>query len=236
MAFGRTRRITPQSGTFFGTGAFVSASFTPADNTKLVVRIGAQSIAGDTLQGSDLTISGGSLTWTSQVASTTHPGWGYGDRVYTAPVTTGASMTLTIDAGAFDIHDYLVEVDEFTEAAAVFVGATASGSDADGDGAASITLSAAPAATSICLSYAQSASNGGTANTVTPGTSWSEISEIGVNDYTTYQSQERTGSTSTSVDWNDLTATGNPLGATLTAIEIIAAAVGGDIFFGQACL
>jgi hypothetical protein len=225
MAFARTRRLTVTSSTSAGTGAFVTSSFTPANSTRLVVRIGAISANNDAMAGGDLTISGGGLVWTSSAVSTTHPNWGYGDRAYTATVVTGASMTLSIDCGAFDVFVYRVEVDEFTEAGAI--GATASGSDADGDGVGSLTLSGSPASSSIVLAYAQSISNGGTANTLTAGTGWSEIAQAGVNDWTSWQSQERTGSTSTGVGWDDLAATGNPGGATLIAVEIISAASGG---------
>jgi hypothetical protein len=179
--------------------------------------------------GSSLTISGGGLVWTSAAVTGTPIGWAYGDRVWWAEVTTGASMTITADAGAFDIHDYKVEVDEFTGYdTATKIGATATGSDADGDGAASITLSASPASGSYVLAYALCANNGGAFSPVTNGTGWTEISETGVNDWVTFQSQQRTGSTSTGVGWDDLATSGAVnAGAVLMALEILASGGGG---------
>jgi hypothetical protein len=232
MALSRTRRLTSLSAKFFGTGSYVSSSFTPANSSILVARISAVTENGDSFAGGDLSISGGGLTWTAQVASTTSPNWTYGDRVWTAPVTTGASMTITAsNVNARNINSYIIEVDEFTGAAASYVGATALGSDADGDGTGSLTLSGAPASDSVVLAYTSSLNNGGAAVTITPGTSWTEIAENGVTDYITFESEWITGITGTSLTaWSDLAATGAALGATMVAIEIKAAGGGTQSF------
>lgn len=231
MALARTNRHQQTSGAAHGTGAFTTSNFTPSNSTLLVVRVSAQSAANDALQGSDLTISGGGLTWTSRAVSTTHPGgWGYGCRVFTAPVTTGASMNVQVDAGAFDVYGYRVEVYEYAgHDTGSPVGATAVGSDADGDGAASITLSGAPATTSEVLAFADVImSTSGTPPVVTVGAGWTELFDVGINDYAEFQSQARTGSTSTTVGWDDVAGTGGlTSGATLVALEIKQAAGGG---------
>jgi hypothetical protein len=222
VALSHTRKLTAPSAGFFGTGAFVTGSFTPANNSLLVVRIGGITAGGGAMTAADLTIAGGGLVWTSQVASSSSPGWTYGDRIWTAEVVTGASMTITADCGAIDIFGYVVEVEELTGYnTSGFVGGTANTTDADGDGAGAVTLSATPASTSIVFGYAQPINNGGAFVTVTPGTGWTEIAENGFNDYSTMESVKNTGLTSTSqTPWLDLAATGTPGGATLLAIEI----------------
>lgn len=229
MALSRTNRLQESSGTAFGTGGFTTGSFTPANNSLLVVRISAISNANDALAGSDLTITDSvGLTWTSRVISTTHPGWGYGTQIWTAPVTTGASMTITADAGAFNVHDYRVEVYEYTgHDTGSPVGATAVGNDADGDGAAAITLSATPASTSEVLAFCQTILGSGSGS-VTPNAAWSELFDVTVAGWTTFQAQARSGSTSTSVDWDDVLASGAAGGGSeLTALEIKESSGGG---------
>jgi hypothetical protein len=226
MALSRVNRHAETSGNAFGTGTFTTTSFTPANNTLLVCRISAHSQANDAFVGSDLTISGGGLTWTSRVVSTTDPGWAYGDRVWSAPVTTGASMTIAADAGAFAIENYRVEVYEYSGHDSVSpIGTSAVGSDADGDGAGNITLGASPASTSEVLAFANAARGGGAGGTIDVGAGWTEIYDTSRADWWDFQAQSRTSSTSTSVDWADLAVgAGAPLGATLIALEIKQAA------------
>jgi hypothetical protein len=230
MALARVNRHQQTSTTAFGAGPFTTTGFTPASSSLLVARIGAVSNSNDAMQGSDLAISDSvGLTWTPRIASTTHPGWGYGERIWTAPIVTGALMTLTADAGTFNIHDYRVEVYEYTgHDVASPVGATAVGSDADGQGAAQIILSAPPALTSQVLAFCQTLVGSGSGS-VTPGNSpWAELFDVPVSGWTCWQSQVRTGSASTAVDWVNILATGGAGGgAVLTALEIKEAGGGG---------
>lgn len=218
----RTSRIASSSAETFGTGAYTSASFTP-NNNSLLVAIGFAIEETDTgLEGTSLTITDSAgLTWTSRAATTTSPAWSYGIRIWTAPVTTGTSMTVSLDAGAFNVHQYrLVVVDYTSYDTGTPVGATAIGSDADGDGAASITLSASPLSDAEVIAACLTGVNAGSGS-VTPGTGWTEIDDSATANWTVYQVQTRTSSTSTSVDWNDVLASGTPFGgATLAAIEI----------------
>lgn len=232
MALSRTNRLQQSSSSGHGTGTFTTSSFTPANNSLLLVIAYASGANNDALQGSDITITDSAgLTWTTRETTTTHPNYGYGIRAFTAPVTTGASMTLTLDAGAFDVHMWRVEVYEYTgHNAASPVGATAVGSDADGDDALTITLSASPASSSEVIA-AVLVALGGTGVSVTVGTGWTEIFDSAEAGWQNFQSQSRTGSTSTSVTWDDLD-TGAPadtLGAAALAVEIKEAVAGPTI-------
>lgn len=79
-----------------------SGSFTPPDDSLLVV----VAFWSDTRSsGRDIpAISGGGLTWTTRVSGIAPAAYRTGYAIYTAPVTTGASMTVTLTAssGAFN--------------------------------------------------------------------------------------------------------------------------------------
>jgi len=232
MALTRTTLKQEQSAGLFGTGAFTTSSFTPSNTVLLVCRISAETAAGGAFVGTDLTIAGGGLTWTRQVASTTNVGgWTNGIAVWTAPVTTGASMTVTADAGSANINRFSVDVyQESGYDTSTPVGATANGTDADGQGSATITLSASPASDSEIFGFAEIALSGG-ASSATPGTSWTELWDVSEAGWQTAHSEVITGVTSTSVSWNNLdVAGGSGVGALLVALEIKAAAGGGATF------
>lgn len=223
MALTRTQRIASTSASGFGAGAYTSASFTPSNNSLLVVIGFAMEQADNGLEGTSLTITDSAgLTWTSRAATTTSPAWSYGIRIWTAPVTTGVSMTVSIDAGASSIEFYKLHISDYTSNTTSAIPGTGTivGSDADGDGAATITLSSAPATSSeviaACLTGLAS-----TSGTVTPGAGWTEVDEQVGASWGIFQVQVRTGSTSTAVDWADVLATGTGFGgATLAAFEI----------------
>ncbi len=180
-------------------------------------------------RGTDLTVTDSvGLTWTSRAATTDSPAWSYGIRIWTAPVTTGASMTVSIDAGAFSMEFYRLVIVDYTSTTTSVQTTTNSivGSDADGDGAATITLPSAPATTSEVIAAAASAVASGN-GTITVGTGWTELNDAFGAGWIIFQTQARTGSTSTSVTWDDLCVTATPSGATLAAYEIAEASAGG---------
>src|SRR5260221_9399695 len=73
--------------------SFTSAAFTPANNSLVVVFGGLQSSNNSLLPS----ISGGGLTWTKQLsAGPDTASFGHFSVWWTAPVITGASMTVTI--------------------------------------------------------------------------------------------------------------------------------------------
>lgn len=86
---------TPGNGT-----DITSASFTPANNSLLVVCISADSSSSSAAQ--TIAVSGGSLTWTARVernAGESGANGGYAG-IFTAPVSTGASMTVSVRRSA----------------------------------------------------------------------------------------------------------------------------------------
>lgn len=223
MAITRTQRIASTSGSAFGTGAYTSASFTPSANSLLVVVAMAITTADGGMRGTDLTISdSASLTWTSRAATTASPAWSYGIRIWTAPVGgSPVSMTVSVDCGAFSVEHYRLEIFDYTSSIGECIAAaTAIGSDADGDGAASITLSAAPATDSHVIGACFTGLSAGS-GTITEGSGFTEINDSSVGGWSVHQTQTRTGSTSTTVDWVDVCATGTPFGGSaLAALEI----------------
>lgn len=225
-----------KSGDAHGTGAFTTVAFTPGAGVKLLVRLFAMSNSNDALAGSDLTItdSMGPLTWTSKKESTSadSPGYGYAGKIWLSSATSGAgSMTLTFDAGAFNVTNFLYAIDAVTgEDTTTPTGATAIGTDADGEGAASITLDAAPAATSVVLAMAMIAHDNTIGSIDAGGDFTEETPEVTRAGWLNTQLQRRTGSTSTTVAWTDLNNGGStPLGALMMAVEIKQAGGGASI-------
>jgi len=91
--------ITKGTQSMASSTSMTSASFTPADNSLLVVMM---SVDTDSYNTSNITISDTqSLTWTKQVENHYTDGVYHATTViWTAPVTTGASMTITVGSGA----------------------------------------------------------------------------------------------------------------------------------------
>lgn len=225
MALARTSllgQISGASGTF-GSGSFVTSSFTPPDNSLLVVSVSLIENGGANPPLADLTISGGGLTYTARASDSADTAFATSTVVYTAPVITGASMTLTLDCGARSVAEYSVSVVAYTgHNAASPVGATAIGHQVGGFGAAptaaSITLTGAPAATSeVVAAVGMDKSVAG----VTPGSGWTELHDAHNTDWGGLETQYRGGSTSATVAWVDLRTGGGALfNFAAAAIEI----------------
>jgi hypothetical protein len=233
MSLVRTARLNVTSADAFGAGVYTPAAFTPTNGALVVVILQAQSSSDGGMEGADLTLTNSlSLEQTLRVTSPNAPaGWSYGSRIWTF-VGTGASMTLSADAGAHSVENYRFDVYEFSSDASgtVGVGATATGTDADGNGAAAITLSAAPATSSHVLAAANVALSSEPSGSMTEGAGWTQLTDVGRGDWWVFGVQTRTGSTSTSVDWADLNAGGGTaLGAVLMALEITETVGGGGV-------
>lgn len=229
MALTRTSRLAANSAAGFGTGAYTPSAFTPSDNSLLVVIGWGINQSSGTMNGSAFTLDNSAgLTFTPRVNTVQPPDWGYGIRIWTAPVVTGVSMTVSIDAGANDIHGYRLEAYDYTSGVGtVGVGATAEGSDADGDGPLTITLTGAPAtASEVLAALAVGMANG--THTCTPGSGWNELTDTAFVDWLGMQIQARTGSTDTAVDWVDILTGGTTNGgAVACALEITETVEGG---------
>jgi hypothetical protein len=227
MALVRTARIGAQSSTGIGTGSVTTASFTPSNNCLLVAVVSSSS--STTISAANLTIADslGTLTWTSQLA-VTHTLNTEAIRFWTAPVASGASMTVTFDAGTDSTDQYTFVIVDYTGYNTVTpVGATGSkntGTDNTYDGAYSFTLSGAPATTSEVFAGFHHDDNA--AVSCTPGAAFTEINDIDTSGHSGLEVQIRTGSTSTTVDWVDVDTAGttNIFRGMGAAIEIQAGA------------
>lgn len=159
---------------------FVSASFTPADNSLLVVTL--TRVDGST--ASSYSISGGGLTWTAQndveTAGSSIP---TGVKQWTAPVTTGASMTVTITAssngvftggGASPCHISIDQVTGHNVASPIGLKATAE-LNGSNTGTLSYSLGGTTAAGSAVIAAVACDGDDGAA-LVDPGASWTTLS------------------------------------------------------------
>ena len=229
MALSRTTYTLSVATAPHGTGGFTTGAFTPPNSSLLVVAVFAHANVLGADISADMTIADSeTLTWTSRVVIGSATADGGGLRIWTAPVTTGASMTITVDCGARDVWKYHVHryaYEGYNTSSPT--GATASAavdSPADDE---TITLSASPASTSEVVA-AMGEVFGGDTHSVTVGTGWTEIYEDTVaGDFSLSQSQIRTGSTSTTVVWDDVdagTAFANP--GLFAALEIKVASAG----------
>lgn len=213
-------RTDVSSVTGFNVTSIATAAFTPANNSLLVVQACLQSSSF-----ASLTISGGSLTWTLQKSSgLSTDGFGHENFIWTAPVGTGASMTVTVSgmaAGGEGVVDtaYYTEYDTGTP-----VGATAAGAQAASGSPFNITLSGAPALTSEVIGCASGDTSGG-ASIIGVGSGFTtQFHTNNANDIDSL-SETRIGSTSTTVGWTS-TSAGVLVGA---AIEIRQASAGASV-------
>jgi hypothetical protein len=148
MALSRTN-IGPyqSSGPTYGVGSFTTSAFTPPDNSLLVVAVRATDMNNSIQINNVITLTNSaSLTQTNRVNTPNTTNWKWATRVWTMPVTTGVSMTLTADCDVRGVEKYVVEAYAYTGYDTVTpIGATGTANDADGNGAATLTLSGAPA-------------------------------------------------------------------------------------------
>lgn len=232
MALSFTSRLNAVSSLPHGTGTYTTSAFTPSNNSLLIVVCAAMHDAGTpVMAGADITITDSAgLTWTPIVGSGTPLSWSYGIRAWSAPVTTGTSMTVTFDAGVYSIIRYSTAIFDYTgyDTGTPTAGPIA-GTDADGNGALSLTLSATPAAGDHKIGAVMVQASGGS-GTVTEGTSWTEIYDTAAADWYWFQVERITGSTSTAVDWADITATGSPADAVAIGFIVKAGSGGGGGF------
>src|SRR4249919_751565 len=225
MALARTDQIGAVSGDGHGSGAFTTSSFTPPDNSLLVV-CGAAMETGTGSAGLDaaLTMAGGGLTFTPRVNAEVGAMFPIASVMWTAPITTGASMTLSLDAGTRNLQFAGITAVAYTGYdTGTPTGVTGTATDAvTPDGPHSITLSGAPATGSeVVGSITLDKESVG----CTPGSTFSELYDLQVGATGGLETEVRTGSASTTVDWVDThTGTGSVFKISAVALEIKAAA------------
>jgi len=201
----RTSRVEAQSSASHGTGSYNAGStFTPAANTVLIAQVyievnsgGGTPAAGAT----DITISGGSLTWNAIGGERYVQDWDQGFRTFYAVVdgSPPSNMQVVVDAGSLSVYMYHVAVHEFTGVdettpAEGFVSGTFSGAKSSSE-----TLGDTPTAADWVIATVQEDSNGGGSDLNVPS-GWASIFSSA---YTPdVESYYRTGTTSTDVEFN----------------------------------
>lgn len=196
--------LSANSGEGHGTGPFTTASFTPASNSLLVVLVGA-CYSGTSNNPANITMSGGGLNWTRQLAVSRANGNESGLQVWAAEVGTAAPMTLTLDEGSDSVYVYFAQVRNYASynASSKFGGSVTSMTLSEPTGA--LTLSAAPAASSEIIAARFHNAAGFGVTSATPGAGWRELGDqypfVGV---CGLEGQMRGGSTSRQVAWTDV--------------------------------
>lgn len=212
MALSRIAELQSNTDDTTGTLSHTTASFTPPSNCVLVATVGCVNGGGGADVRTGLALSGGGHSWTRQVGPLggTVAGYTSAGEIWTAPVTTGASMTCTlVHAGNVgdDKSVALIHVLSYTsDTGTPEIGTpnTASGAHDQGDGAVQITLGSAPATASEVVAARWYSSNGSD-TTATPEAAWTEIYDAQAGSgYGSLQTQIRTGSVSTAVDWDSV--------------------------------
>jgi hypothetical protein len=219
-----------------GSISVTSGSFTPPDNSLIVLHVGLVSFNGDVTGG--LSVSGGGLTWTRRAGPNgANIGSYFGvHEIWTAPVTTGASMTINITNSHTNddgVSVALVQVVSFTGYnTGTPVGGIASATNiTNPEDADTITLNATPDTNSIVTAsrYFNSDTEDSTA---TEGAGWTEVYDhITGLGYGALEMEVRGSSVSTSVSWADLVDSAyTAWGMSRLAIEIrSASAIAGRI-------
>lgn len=182
-------------------------SFTPANNCLLLAMLTAVSGGGAGDISGDLTIADTeTLSWTPRISNGRAVNYAAQSKTWTAPVTTGASMTITFDCGAKTVYSYQWFIIEITGYKADDpVGGISSSSSATNDGALSTTLSEAPTTSNYVFAMVGLDGSGSGTIGVTQGSGFTEVAEVGAGAAESYaELQVRTGSTSTTVDWQDI--------------------------------
>jgi hypothetical protein len=171
------------------------------------------------------------LTFTEETGASQAVGDTAAIRILSAPHSAGGSTTITIDSNGQNVYGIFYAIYEVTghDTADPIGAIAAAAQSATLDGSYSITLNAAPAASSIVLAAITIDTDPGT-NTVDPGTGWTEDVDIdsSASFFGVMETQRRTGSTSTTVTWNDIRAGASPTpySTAAAAVEIKAAAGG----------
>jgi len=207
---------------------FVTSAFTPDSNSLLVVCVTCEDCPATF--SADVAISGGGWTWTKRAsADNDATGAAEGCAIFTAPVGTAASMTLSITGQGTNLSGLYARAFSYTGYnTSSPIGGTAS----FGDGTVgantttlTLTLDATPASDSVVLGLIDMSAD---APGLAPGPSggFTELFEEQLPaTWQNNQIQHRTSSTSTTVDWTHASVTPDlRVGA---AIEIKAAAAGG---------
>lgn len=210
------------------TGPFTSSSFTPANNSLLVVEIFAQNDTGSAFAAADLALNSNTagLVFTLRTEVVNTSGYGGGIRQYTAPVATGVAMTINVGTATNPYaicQTYAYYYTGYDTASPI--GLILQDVSGPSSGGWTPSLGGTTAATSEVLAGVIGILNSGTGS-YTPGTGWTELFDQCTTDYVIWQGQYKASSAISTVDWADLTVAGgyyiNPMAV---AIEVKAASI-----------
>lgn len=178
-----------------GFNSLTSSSFTPSNNSLLVViGHGQKNVQAGSFSISD---SAG-LTWTSRVAEVAAADYGVTCHIWTAPVTTGTSMTVTFTATSAIDYMGLSATDFTGYNTSTPVGVTGAASGSNRSGSYALSLSGTSASDSIVIGGA--VTDEGTATKATAATSIAATAA----DYIKIADAYLAGSMST-FSWNAIT-------------------------------
>ena len=203
----------------------VTTSFTPSNSSLLLVVFGGLNDGGGDQDISTFTITDSvGLTWTQRIAvNTTYSGAVEAATIYwTAPVTSGAPMTITIGHSASwtftAAAEAMLQAFDFTGyhgSSPVGVSGTATNT---GDAGYTLTLSGSPASDSIVLGNVFQSNDTAGNHTASPGSGCTEEYDSASSTFGHLQTQTRTGVTTASMAWVDTTS-----GVTFSSNSIAAA-------------
>lgn len=198
-------RTSASSSTGIGTGSFTpSGTFTPNANRLLVAYVFWESQNQDmATDGSDVTISDGSLTWVPITGQfNRNDGWGIGHRAFYAytTATPPSNIQVTVDAGSEQVEKYHVAVDEMNGVDSVtpITGAMSDSRQSDDNDTWTDTLGATPTAEDWIISVGSVEEDTNDVWDIPAG--WSEIHGLGETPDTTVMYD--TGSTSTTLSYD----------------------------------
>lgn len=184
-----------------------TGTFTPANDSLLVVvamfmrnSLAAWDVAGQA------TISGGGLTWTRRIVAESTNDYNNAFVIWTAPVTTGASMSITVTSPTNTLATWNRCYEYTGHDVASPMGLVTSGSTASTDGSYNPSLGASPASTSDVLAAISTTIAGAGNVDIDNGTGWTELGQENSASFYGSQIQRRSGSTDSTVLWNDLDA------------------------------
>jgi hypothetical protein len=236
-------QINSTTGSNQGTANFVSSSFSTLNSSFMVIGVMATENSASAPSATDMTVTSSTgVTVTPLIRQTVTSSFATYVGIFTAPVITGASGTLTVSFNGRNMSVVGVAVAAYTGYdTSTPTGVTGTNSQSSGfttPNPASLTLSGAPAATSEVWAIVSADKN--TAN-ITPGTStgWAEITDLfnpasGVNGG--YETEFKNTSTSPTVTWDDIRPGGGALFNWVAAAVEIRAASGAAIVDMSAAL
>lgn len=209
-----------------GTG-YTPASFTTVSSSLLVVALAPnENGSSSTNVPSTITVTNSAgLTLTLQKAQSAGITFDPGVMIWTAPVTSGGSMTVTFTS-TVNMGTYGVVIGYYTghdtSTPVLGTGGTAKSAGIGSPETGTFTLSNAPLVGDEIFAVA----NNNQATNTTPGSGWTEIADVANSSWANIETQTIRGVTSTTVVWTDLFATSGGKFDFATAAIVIKAAAG----------